>query len=301
MRVVLTCWGSLGDFYPFLALAARLKVMGHEPVLATSEFYRERTVDAGVEFHAVRPDIDPSDHEIIRRVMDPARGTEVLLRELLVPSIRQAFDDLKAVARDADLLVSHPVTFAGPLVAGSLRMRWLSVALAPTSFFSVHDFPLLPPHPNVVRLARMAPWTARAFLSIAGRITAPWTAPIEAFRRELGLPDSGDPLYAGQFSPFGTLALFSPFSGRPNRTGRRQPSPRGSCIRRKTPCCRKRSRRFSTRESGRSCSRSEARRLAPRGRFTWRASVQRNPSVVGLSCWRASIRGTGPLSFRNPS
>lgn len=215
MRVVLTCWGSLGDFYPFLALAGRLKEMGHEPILATSEFYRQRTVDAGVEFHAVRPDIDPSDHEIIRRVMDPARGTEVLLRELLVPTIRQAFDDLKAVARDADLLVTHPVTFAGPLVAGSLRMRWLSVALAPTSLFSVHDFPLLPPYPNVVRLARLAPWTARAFLRIAGRITAPWTAPIGVLRRELGLPDVGDPLYAGQFSPFGTLALFSPIFGPP--------------------------------------------------------------------------------------
>ena len=50
VRVVLTCWGSLGDFYPFLALAVELKDMGHQPVLATCELYRQRTLDAGVAF-----------------------------------------------------------------------------------------------------------------------------------------------------------------------------------------------------------------------------------------------------------
>ena len=104
--------------------------------------------------------------------MDPERGTEVILRELLVPLIREAFDDLAAVARDAAVLVSHPVTFAAPLVAGSLGLTWLSVVLAPTSLFSIHDFPLLPPHPEVTRVARLTPWTARAFSWLARRITA---------------------------------------------------------------------------------------------------------------------------------
>jgi UDP:flavonoid glycosyltransferase YjiC (YdhE family) len=217
VRVVLTCWGSLGDFYPFLALAVQLKSMGHEPVLATCEFYRQRTADAGISFHAVRPDIDPTDTETIRRVMDPVHGTEVLLRDLLVPHVRAAFDDLGIVARDADLLVSHPVTFAAPLVAGARRLKWLSVALAPTSFFSLYDFPLLPPHPAVTRVARLSPWTSWAFLKLAQRLTTRWTEPIRAFRDDLGLPDAGDPLYFGQFSPFGTLALFSSAFGPPQR------------------------------------------------------------------------------------
>ena len=215
MRVVLTCWGSLGDFYPFLALAVRLKAMGHDPVLATCEFYRSRAHEAGISFHAVRPDIDPADAETIRRVMDPAHGTEVIVRELLVPHVRAAFEDLSLAARGADLLVSHPVTFAAPLVGRASRLKWLSVALAPASFFSWYDFPLLPPHPAVTRVARLSAWTAWAFMKLAQRITAPWTRPIRAFRAELGLPDSGDPLYAGQFSPFGTLALFSSAFGPP--------------------------------------------------------------------------------------
>ena len=215
MRIVLTCWGSLGDFYPFLALAVRLKAMGHEPVIATCEFYRQRTNDAGILFHPVRPDVDPDDSQTIRRVMDPKRGSEVILRELLVPHVRNAFNDLSVVVDDADVLVSHPVTFAAPLVAGALRKKWLSVVLAPTSFFSVHDFPLLPPHAAVMRVARLTPWAANGFLWLMQRITSRWTEPVRAFRNELGLPDRGDPLYAGQFSPFGTLALFSPVFGPP--------------------------------------------------------------------------------------
>src|SRR4030095_6638415 len=73
-RIVLTCWGSYGDLFPFLAIAVRLKALGHSPVLATSAFYREIVEREGVEFRQVRPDIDPADTETIRRVMDPARG-----------------------------------------------------------------------------------------------------------------------------------------------------------------------------------------------------------------------------------
>jgi UDP:flavonoid glycosyltransferase YjiC (YdhE family) len=66
-------------------------------------------------------------------------------------------------------------------------------------------------------VARLTSWTSWAFLKLAQRLTSPWTAPIRAFRDELGLPDAGDPLYAGQFSPFGTLALFSSTFGPPQR------------------------------------------------------------------------------------
>ena len=46
-------------------------------------------------------------------------------------------------------------------------------------------------------------------MAIARRITRPWMAPVVALRAELGLPPAGDPLYEGQFSPHGNLALFA--------------------------------------------------------------------------------------------
>jgi UDP:flavonoid glycosyltransferase YjiC (YdhE family) len=214
-RILITCWGSYGDLFPSLALGVRLRALGHAPVIATVPYYREIVEREGLGFHAAGPDIDPGDSVTITRAMDPAHGTEVIVRELLVPQVRKGVGDLLPAVRQADLVLSHPITFATPLAAEAAGVPWLSTVLAPTSFFSVHDFPLLPPYPGLVRLARLGPWFARAFLGLARRITGPWTEPVRALRRELGLAPTGDPLYEGQFSPLGTLAFFSPLFGPP--------------------------------------------------------------------------------------
>jgi UDP:flavonoid glycosyltransferase YjiC (YdhE family) len=213
--ILLSTWGSYGDLFPYLALAIRLKQLGHAPVVATCPFYRDIVERAGVGFHPVPPDVDPTDDALLARVMDPARGSEVVVRDLAAANVRAAFEATREAARDADVIVTHPVAFAGPLVARSLGRPWLSVALAPTTLFSIHDLPLLPPTPWLLRAVRTTTSTARAFMWLARRMTRAWTAPVRELARELQLPDAGDPLYEGQFSPFGTLALYSPVLGGP--------------------------------------------------------------------------------------
>jgi UDP:flavonoid glycosyltransferase YjiC (YdhE family) len=213
--ILLSTWGSYGDLFPYLALAIRLKQLGHAPIVATCPFYRDIVERAGVGFHPVPPDVDPTNDTLLARVMDPARGSEVVVRELAAAHVRAAFDATRTAARDADAIVTHPVAFAGPLVARALGRPWLSVALAPTTFFSIHDLPLLPPAPGLMRLMRSTTVTARAFMGLARRVTRSWTAPARELARELRLPDAGDPLYEGQYSPFGTLALYSPVLGGP--------------------------------------------------------------------------------------
>jgi UDP:flavonoid glycosyltransferase YjiC (YdhE family) len=216
-RILLTCWGSAGDLFPYLALAIRLRDLGHQPVVAAPAYYRALVEQERVIFHAVRPDLDPSDVETIKRVMDPAHGTKVILSELLGPRIAESVEDLRAAAHGVDLIISHPVTFGAPIVAEMTRTPWLSTVLAPTSLFSIHDFPLLPPYPAALRVLRASPWIARGFMLLARRITAPWTASIRTFRADVRQRTGGDPLYDEQFSPYGTLALFSPRFGPPQR------------------------------------------------------------------------------------
>jgi len=209
-RIVLASWGSFGDLFPSLALAERLKALGHTPVVATCPYYRALVEGEGFAFHGVRPDVDPTRTDIIQRVMDPQRGTEVVIKELIVPAVRDAYADLQQAARGADLIVSHPVTFAAPLVVEKLGLPWVSTVLAPISFFSITDFPALPNFPELtIRSRRLSPWGPRLLMKVARTITGPWTRPVHAFRAELGLRPAGDPLYDGQFSPLGTLALFS--------------------------------------------------------------------------------------------
>lgn len=207
-RLVLTTLGSYGDINPFVGLGLALRARGHEVVIATSGFYREYIESAGLGFHPVRPDVDPNARERVARIMNARTGTEFLLRELIVPALQDSYEDLAAPVDGADLLLTHPITFAGPIIAQERGIRWASAVLAPMSFFSEHDLPVFPPIPWAKHLERV-PGGARFLLGVARAITRPWMEPVHRFRAEHGLPRGGDPLYEGQHSPELVLALFS--------------------------------------------------------------------------------------------
>jgi rhamnosyltransferase subunit B len=217
-RIVLTSFGSFGDVYPYIGLALGLKSRGHRPVLAMPAYYRDTVEREGVDFHPVRPDLDPTDRETVRRIMDAARGTEYIVKDLILGSLRDTFHDLTAAVRGsdgpADLLVTHPVTFAAPLVAGKEGIPWVSTVMAPMSFFSPHDLPVFPPIPWAKRLERI-PGAAAALVALSRRITRGWSRPVHELRRELGLPPGGDPIYEGQHSPHRVLGIFSPVLAEP--------------------------------------------------------------------------------------
>ncbi len=216
-RVVLACFGSYGDLFPYLAIAARLKALGHVPVVTSCAYYEPLVKNEGFEFRPLRPDVQPNDQDLLKRVMDPQRGSEIIVRELVAPAIRDSYEDIVAASEGADLIVSHPITFGAPMAAERLQLPWVATVLAPLSFFSVHDFPVVPNAPQAIVLRHLGPWTGRLIMKMARKITAPWVAPVRAFRASLGLPPSGDPLYEGQFSPHGNLALFSRLLGAEQR------------------------------------------------------------------------------------
>jgi UDP:flavonoid glycosyltransferase YjiC (YdhE family) len=208
-RIVITSFGSLGDIYPYLALARQLTKRGHEAIIATSAYYRPLIEKEGVAFRPVRPDIDPEDRGMIRRVMEPKHGPEILIRECLLPHLRDSYADLTAAAHGADLLMTHPITFAGPIVAERYRIPWVSTVLAPMSFFSAYDLPVFPPLPWLTELRRLGLGVSRGLIGAAQWMTRRWPEPIYQLRADLRLPARGKPLFEGQFSPGLTLALFS--------------------------------------------------------------------------------------------
>lgn len=208
-RVLLATAGSLGDLFPTLGIALGLKGRGYEPIVATTARYRELVEREQIRFHAVRPDLNPFDPAILARAMDPHRGSEVVVRELAMGGLWESYEDFVAIARDTKLVVSHPITFAAPIAAEHSRVPWLSTALTPLSFFSRDDFPVLPTARPLVHLTSLSRWIAGGALAFARLVSRSWVTPVLALRRELGLPDRGHPLFEGQFSAAGTLALFS--------------------------------------------------------------------------------------------
>ena len=208
-RIVIACWGSYGDVYPYVGLAKALKSRGHMPLVAAPGYYRPTLEQEEIEFVAIGPDVDPTDREMIARVMHPVTGTEAVVRDLVTPALRQSYEELLRAAEGADLVVTHPLTFAAPMVAQKHGLRWVSTLLAPLGFFSITDLPVLPPAPWLVHFRRLGPWFGRTVVALSRRATRDWMEPVYRLRAELGLPRGGHPLFYGQFSPSMTLALFS--------------------------------------------------------------------------------------------
>lgn len=213
MRIVLCTFGSFGDLHPYLAVGRALQARGHHAVLATHGFYREKVQALGLGFHPVRPDRPDTDADtgIMRRMMEPRRGTERIIRELFMPVLRGTYDDLLEACVDADALVSHPLAHPAPLVAAKLPgLRWASSHLAPIGFLSAHDPPVLPPAPWLERLRPLGPGFHRGLFRVVKTAVRPWMRPLDRLRTDLGLPRGvGHPLFEGAHAPALVLAMFS--------------------------------------------------------------------------------------------
>jgi rhamnosyltransferase subunit B len=211
-RIVLTTFGSLGDLHPYIAVALGLKARGHEAVLATSGYYRQKVEALGLGFRAVRPDHpDPDgDAGLMRRIMDRRTGSEVVIRELMMSVLRESYEDTLAAAEGADLLVSHMLTFTTRLVAEKQGITWASTFLQPLGLFSVYDPPVVPQAPYLAKLRFLGPAFHRPLFWCAKRSVRSWSEPWHRLRAEVGLPPTSEsPLFEGQHSPSLVLAMFS--------------------------------------------------------------------------------------------
>jgi rhamnosyltransferase subunit B len=210
-RFLLTTLGSLGDLHPYIAVGIGLRDRGHSVTIATSEIYRAKVEGEGLRFAPMRPDMSGmiDNAEVMRQAVHPRRGTEFVIRKLFVPWIEQSFEDTLAAARDADLIVGHPIAFATPTVAEHLGKRWVSIALQPSIFLSAYDPPVVSGAPLMTQLFKLGPGFARVFFRLVARVMASWFAPLNDLRGRLGLPLVRNPLQHGMFSPWGTQAWFS--------------------------------------------------------------------------------------------
>jgi rhamnosyltransferase subunit B len=211
-HIVLSTTGSYGDVHPYLAVGIGLKSRGHRVTIATNEHYRGKVNDEGLIFEPIRPDFVPmtAPREVIQQSFDPKNGATFVLKKLILPHVEESYEDLLAICKSADLLISHPTLFAAPLVAEKLRLRWLSAVLSPAVFVSAYDPPIFPPFPWFHSLRHLGPWPHQLLVRAMKSLTRSWTTSIVEIRKREGLgPSRGSPMLDDMFSPYGTMAWFS--------------------------------------------------------------------------------------------
>lgn len=210
-RILLPTFGSFGDIHPFLAIAYELQSRGHTPTIATCAIYREKIENAGIRFHAMRPNLPPKEEwdTFIPLLTDARNGTRFLFQKYLMPALREGYEDLLPAAQEADFILNHSIVFAGPLVAARLQKPWFATALAPLALWSVTDPPFPPALPMNEKIHCWPRAYHRAVQQIARRVSSRWVQPVVDFRKQLGLPPGGHPIFDDPFAASGVLALFS--------------------------------------------------------------------------------------------
>lgn len=216
-RIIVTTIGSLGDLHPKIAIAVELRKRGHDVAFATHKEYQAKIEALGFEFHRLRPDNTAlNDPQEMARMMDVQTGSEYIVRKWVCPSLREMYADLMQSVKSADFIFAGEGVVAARLVAEKLGIRWASSAMAPISFFSVYDPPVLAPFPFLAKLRGFGAIANRGVINFAKLVSNSWAEPVLQFRRELGLPALvGNPFIDDKFSPYLTIALFSPVLAKP--------------------------------------------------------------------------------------
>jgi rhamnosyltransferase subunit B len=199
-----------------MAIGIELRRRGHHVTLATSGSYEPKVRSEGLDFVALRPDVSIVDDAMLEQMMEARRGTERVMR-FLVAATRESYQDTLPAARQADVVVTHPIVFGSVLAAQKTGVRWVSTVLAPASFLSAYDPPVPAPAPWLVNVRMLGPVPVRGLIALGKLQTSSWIRPIAELRREIGLSPGANPLFEGQHSPLLVLALFAKCLARPQR------------------------------------------------------------------------------------
>ncbi|MBE1162064.1 glycosyltransferase [Dyella acidiphila] len=221
-HIVINTVGSLGDLFPFLAVGRALHARGHRVTVATHAMHAAAIEQSGLRFADASGTPAPANiAEFTARAFHPVRGPTFLIRDMAAADVGPSYALLQAICQDADVLITSTLAFAGQILGETLsaagKLQWVSAVLAPCSFLSIHEPPIVGmPWADEMACGPLRGKRLLHFL-IWLRVRG-WTGPVRAFRRALGLPGEsplGNPLQDGQHAPACALALFSPQLGSP--------------------------------------------------------------------------------------
>jgi rhamnosyltransferase subunit B len=155
LDVVVTSFGSDGDFNPLLAIAAALVRCGTTVTFVANPFYERRVTSTGCSFVPAGDFVDVfSVLEANPQYFTSRGGLMAIWRDLTVPSIRETFPVVRDTARavGATVVVSHLASFGGAWAASAAGIRSVTVTTGPSIWLSRF-------HPTV-----FANWRAPRFL-----------------------------------------------------------------------------------------------------------------------------------------
>ena len=217
MNIVVAALGSAGDVHPFLGIAIELEKRGHEVTVLTSSYFEQLVARVGLRFSPIgsRAQYERIMHS--RDMWRPGKGFAVFVEHMIVPAMRPTYEFISAhCARGDSAVVASTWCVGAQLAQEALAIPTVTAHLAPSVFRSLYR----PPEFAGLRMsARWPHFVQRAIWRLVDRwrIDPVLAAPLNAFRRELGLADVRRVLRSWIHSPSGVIALFPDWFAPPQR------------------------------------------------------------------------------------
>ncbi len=193
--------------HPFVSIALELSARGHDVTVITSAYFApllERVGLPTVQFGTVEQfDAIASNPRLWHRL----HGLGVVATGVglgISPLYRLIEQE---AARDDLVVVAHPLAFGARVAHETLAIPLVTVHLSPTSFWSLHETPVLAL--GLGSINALPRPLKRALLAVsdrlADRVIAP---PVNRFRREIGLPPVRHIVSRWWHSPQRVIGLF---------------------------------------------------------------------------------------------
>jgi rhamnosyltransferase subunit B len=216
MARILMCsagdFGDFGDLAPLLGIGRALRSRGHEVMVGATERLQSAIAEAGLQFMPVATEVAQGPLEFRRQWLDDKIIGTSTLQDLYLPAMTAGapdFDDIVS-RRQIDLVATHPLQLAGPIVAQRWGLPWITINTSPRGWPTRFEVP--PDVPNLEPLAHLPRPLAHHLCRLS------WTATLAATRRLLddrglnelratwGLPPERNLRMLGGLSP--TLVLY---------------------------------------------------------------------------------------------
>ena len=225
MKVVLATFGTLGDIYPFIAIAKALQRRGHEPRIVAPAMYAGAIEAEGIAYGPLRPhqrDIVEAlgvDIPGIFRIM--LKNPYFILDEIYLRFLDLTFQDIIRAGDGAHVIIAHSLLVGAHQAAEVLAIPSARVALAPMHLQSACDPSLTPPAPYRLRpRSSLVVRYNRVVRSIVRLLVNLRMSRLRSFRRRVGLAATDEDFFL-DFGRSNTahriFGLFSPLFSPPQR------------------------------------------------------------------------------------
>ena len=193
MKVVISSFGSSGDFNPCLGLGRALRQKGVDVLFLSNPYYAKKITEAGLRFFPAGEYFD-----VFREVADnpaylhPRKGPKAVWNLIVrtTPEMYHAMDALIELERP-DLIACHPLEYGGMTAAMHRNVPYATLSPGPMCWFHATD------QAGYMNFAEWPRWSRRCQARIMGVLMmAAFRFSFKPFCRKQGIPPLIDSMEA---------------------------------------------------------------------------------------------------------